>query len=115
MVASYQVTEVVGSKVAGEIVDTLDELAREGARKMLHRALEAEVAEYLGRERYERVEAFCGNRNGHARERTLGVGTWGVPVPPRVSDVPEGMRAFESKIWGGALRPRALHASGPEI
>ncbi len=99
MVARYHVTEVGGSKVAGEIVDALDELAREGARKMLHRALEAEVAEYLGRERYERVEPFCGNRNGHARERTLGIGTWAVPVrPPRVSDVPEGMPAFASKI-----------------
>ncbi len=99
MVARYHVTEVVGSKVAGEIVDALDEVAREGARRMLHQALEAEVAEHLGRERYARTGEFRGNRNGHARERTLGIGTWAVPVrPPRVSDVPEGMPAFASKI-----------------
>ena len=47
MVAGYHVTDVIGSNVAGEIVPALDELAREGARQMLEKALKDEVAEHL--------------------------------------------------------------------
>jgi transposase-like protein len=91
MVAPYHVADVNGSKVAGTIEDVLDRLARDGARQMLERALEAEVHEFLGRERYQRGPDFRGYRNGHGRERTVGIGTWAVPVKvPRVSDVPEG-------------------------
>lgn len=46
------VNGVTGPKVVGEIVDILDQLAREGARLMLERALSAEVNEFLGRQRY---------------------------------------------------------------
>ena len=45
---------------AGEMTLTLDEIAREGARRMLQAALEAEVAAYLERFRGERDE------RGHA-------------------------------------------------
>jgi hypothetical protein len=51
MVAPYHVADVKESKVAGTIEDVLDRLARDGARQMLDRALEAEVHEFLGRER----------------------------------------------------------------
>lgn len=99
MVARYHVTDVVGSNVAGEIVDALDALAREGARQMLEKALMNEVAEHLGRERWERSGDFRGNRNGRGRKRTVAIGTWAVPVQaPRVSDVPESMPKFQSKI-----------------
>ena len=99
MVARYHVTEVIGSNVAGEIVDALDALAREGARQMLEKALMNEVAEHLGRDPWERSDDFRGNRNGRARKRTVGIGTWAVPVhPPRVSDVPEGTPKFRSQI-----------------
>ena len=37
--------------------DPLEALARQGARQMLQAALEAEVAEHLQRQRYERGEA----------------------------------------------------------
>lgn len=99
MVARYHVNEVDGPKVVGEIVDALDQLAREGARLILERALSAEVDEFLGRERYARGGEFRGYRNGHGRPRTVGIGTWAVPVKaPRVCDVPEEMPAFESAI-----------------
>lgn len=99
MVARYHVSGGESPKVVGEIVDTLDRLAREGARLMLERALSAEVDEFLGRERYGRGGEFRGYRNGHGRPRTVGVGTWAVPVrAPRVSDVPEQTPAFESAI-----------------
>lgn len=67
----------------------LDALAREGARRMIAAALEAEVADYIGR--------FAGEldedgrrlvvRNGRARERKLTVGAGTVAVrAPRVND-----------------------------
>jgi putative transposase len=97
--ARYHVGAVDDGKVAGEITDALDQLAREGARLMLERALAAEVDEFLGRERYVRRGEFRGYRNGHGRARTVGVGTWAVPVrAPRVSDVPKDMPGFESAI-----------------
>src|SRR5271156_1508709 len=68
---------------------TLDDLAREGARRMIATALEAEVDEY--------VASFTGEvdedgrrlvvRNGRARERRVTVGSGAVPVrAPRVND-----------------------------
>ena len=38
---------LVESEMEGEMLPTLDEIAREGARRMLISALEAEVANYL--------------------------------------------------------------------
>lgn len=99
MVADYHVEDVVGAKVAGTIVDALDQVAREGARSMLQRALEVEVDEFLGRERYQRGREFRGYRNGYRQARTVGIGTWAVPVrTPRVSDTPAGSAGFESKV-----------------
>ena len=99
MVARYHVTDVIGSNVVGEITDALDSLAREGARRMLEKALHTEVAEYLGRQAWERSDEFRGHRNGRGRKRTVAIGTWAVPVQaPRVSDVPQGMPKFKSKV-----------------
>ncbi|HEY5640188.1 MAG TPA: IS256 family transposase [Dehalococcoidia bacterium] len=68
---------------------TLDDLAREGARRMLMAALAAEVAQYIDEHGEERNEA--GHRlvvrNGRAKARkvTCGAGTLEVPAP-RVND-----------------------------
>ena len=54
----------------------LDEIAREGARRMLARALEAEVQAYIdsaSAERDERGHALVA-KNGHAREREIVLG-----------------------------------------
>ena len=54
----------------------LDEIAREGARRMLARALEAEVQAYIDSasgERDERGHALVA-KNGHAREREIVLG-----------------------------------------
>ena len=81
------------------IIDTLGTIAREGARRMLEHALRAEVDERLGRARYERGPAFTGYRNGYARPREIGIGTWSVPIrAPRLSDLPPDEPAFESAI-----------------
>jgi putative transposase len=81
--------------------DRLEETVREGARRMLQAMLEAEVAEFLGRGRYERGGEFRGYRNGHQPRRQVGVGMGAVEVQlPRVSDVPEGVDPFSSQILG---------------
>lgn len=93
------------------VTPTLDELAREGARRMLQAALEAEVADYLERHRGERDEAGRALvvRNGKARPRkvTMGAGTVEV-VAPRVNDRrvdAEGERQrFTSKILPPYMR-----------
>ena len=72
-----------------EAAVTLDDLAREGARRMIAAALEAEVDEYvcsfvdeLGEDGKRLVV-----RNGRARERRLTVGSGTVPIrAPRVND-----------------------------
>jgi putative transposase len=63
----------------------LDQLVLLGAQKMVQQALEDEVSEYLGRQRYERQmnETEKHYRNGYAKERhlTAGCGNFGVRVP----------------------------------
>jgi transposase-like protein len=74
---------------AAEVGETLEEVVRRGAQEMLRRALEEEVAAFLGRDRYDREGVFRGYRNGYAPERTVGSGLGAVTVrAPRVRDVP---------------------------
>ena len=67
----------------------LDDLAREGARQMLVKALETEVATYLAAGAGERDDdghaLVVRNGKGRARKVTLGSGTIGVQAP-RVND-----------------------------
>lgn len=81
--------------------DVLEQLVKAGARKMLQNALEAEVDEFLGRQRYERTDDKRGYRNGHLPARTIGVGMGAVEIRlPRVSDVPPEVSpgGFQSEI-----------------
>lgn len=87
-------------QAAETVVPTLEDLAREGARRMLATALELEVAEYIGRH----VEARDATghrlvvRNGKAKERKVLIA--GLPVPvqaPRVDDRREGEK-FTSAV-----------------
>jgi putative transposase len=99
MEESYHAAGLVDPGADDEIGSALEELVREGARLMLERALEAEIDEFLGRERYARGAEFRGYRNGYQRPREIAVGSWSVPVrAPRVADVPEGLPEFESEI-----------------
>jgi transposase-like protein len=85
------------------IEEALEEIAREGARRLLAEMLELEVTEFLGRLRYERGGAFRGYRNGHAPEREIGVGFGAIKVRmPRVSSVPKEVvpEGYQSKIVG---------------
>ena len=81
--------------------DLLEQMAREGAQRMLQAALRAEVDSFLQRGRYQRAGEFRGYRNGHLPERSVGVGMGAVTVrQPRVSDVPAGVEPFQSELLG---------------
>src|SRR5246500_289378 len=72
-----------------EMLDSLDALAREGARRMIATALRAEADEYVERHSDEVDED--GHRlvvrNGRARERKVTVGSGTIPIKaPRVND-----------------------------
>jgi putative transposase len=95
---------------ADAVGEELDELAREGARRMLMQALDAEVADYI--ERHQDARDDEGHalvvRNGRARKRrvTLGCGTVEVEAP-RVNDqrVVNGERArFTSELLPPYMR-----------
>jgi putative transposase len=92
------------------VASVLDELAREGARRMIAVALEAEVAEYVARHEGERDDDGHALvvRHGQARERLLTVGAGTVKVrAPRVNDkrTVEGERQkFTSRILPPYMR-----------
>ena len=96
--------DVPGTTAAAVVGSGLDELAREGARRMLVAALEVEVTDYLvrvGEARDERGHAEV-VRNGHGQPRkvTLGAGTIAVRAP-RVDDrrvVDGAKQTFRSRI-----------------
>jgi transposase-like protein len=94
----------------GEVALTLDEIAREGARRMLLTALDAEVSAYLEAHRQERDTAGYALvvRNGRARPRTVTFGAGTVEVrAPRVNDrrVVQGERQrFTSELLPPYMR-----------
>jgi len=97
--SAYQKHSTIPSVPTAQIVTSIEALARQGAQQILERALAAEVDAYLGRARYERTQPVRGYRNGYARPREIGIGTWAVPVrAPRVADVPDAEAAFRSRI-----------------
>lgn len=88
----------------------LDEIAREGARRMLAQALEAEVADYIERhqelDEHGRAQVV---RNGKARPRKVTVGSGTIEVrAPRVDDRRESddgsRRRFHSQILPPYMR-----------
>jgi putative transposase len=80
---------VADEQTSAEMASTLDELVREGARRMLAAALEAEVDAYVvafAAERDEEGKRLV-VRNGHAPTRTVTTGAGPVEITqPRVDD-----------------------------
>lgn len=56
------------------VSDTLEAVAREGARRMLAHALQAEVHVYVGRDRYEPGGRVTGYRPGYGARSASGPG-----------------------------------------
>ena len=87
---------------------TLDELAREGARRMIAAALEAEVDDYVSSFTDEVGEdgKRLVVRNGRARERRVTVGSGTVPVrAPRVNDKRVDEETGERKRFSSKILP----------
>ena len=110
----YKLTTDDSESIAPELTQSLDELAREGARRLIAEGLRLEVDEYVAKLRHlrdERGHALV-VRNGRARERTvqLGVGPVKIKVP-RVHDRRPGER-FASCILPPYMRrsPRITEA-----
>ena len=89
-----------------EVQQTLDELARQGARRMIAEALDMEVEEYIAKMRHLRDEQGHALvvRNGKGQERnvTLGAGAIGLQAP-RVNDQRPAYR-FSSRILPPYMR-----------
>src|SRR5512132_4643714 len=91
-----------------EIAVTLDDLAREGARRMIAAALEAEVDEYVAScvevidEHGKRLVV----RNGRARERRVTIGSGTVAIrAPRVNDKRVDEQTGERKRFSSKILP----------
>jgi transposase-like protein len=105
---------VTDAQARPELRLDLDELAREGARRMLAQALEAEVDAYLAAhadqvdERGRRLVV----RNGHAPVRTLAMGAGAVEVArPRVNDQRVDPETGERARFVSAILPRWVRRS----
>ncbi len=94
---------------AGEESDPIEAIGRLGARLILQQALEEELSEFLGRERYERRGTPISYRNGYERVR---VKTTAGPLAlerPRLRNA--SRLGFVSEIVGkGVARTQALEA-----
>jgi putative transposase len=91
-----------------EVAVTLDDLAREGARRMIASALEAEVADYVERFAEDRDEdgKRVVVRNGRARERKVTIGSGTVRVrAPRVNDKRIDEETGERQRFGSKILP----------
>jgi transposase-like protein len=89
-----------------QVVRSLDELAREGARRMIAAALELEVEQYIGRLRHLRDDNGHALvvRNGKAKPRTVSLGAGPVELQaPRINDRRSDHR-FTSKILPPYMR-----------
>jgi transposase-like protein len=97
------VIELKNPAVANEVRDALTEVLRDGARRLLAEAVEAEVDEFLQQHRHKRDAAGRQRvvRNGHLPARTIQTGIGAVAVQaPRVRD-----RGGEIRFTSALLPP----------
>lgn len=96
----------------GDLGEVLEAVARLGARLLLQTALEAEVTEFLGRNRYQRrhgaVAAKDGSRNGYS---PLTIKTTSGPVSLQRPKLRGTTAAFASRLLGqGVTRTNAIES-----
>jgi transposase-like protein len=102
----YKSTTIEGQEQIPEITQSLDELAREGARRMILAALELEVEQYVEKLRHLRDEDGHALvvRNGKTKPRTVSLGAGSIEFQtPRVDDRRPDQR-FTSKILPPYMR-----------
>lgn len=97
-----------------ELMLDLDAIAREGAKRMLARALEAEVEAYLEAARDERDERGRALvvRNGHAKSREVVCGAGAIEVrAPRVNDKRVDEETGERRRFKSSVLPPYVRRS----
>jgi putative transposase len=102
----------VGEESEGRV--TLDDLAREGARRMIAAALEAEVDEYVASfvEEIDEDGKRLVVRNGKAKERKVTVGSGTLPIrAPRVNDKRVDEQTGERQRFCSRILPRYARRS----
>ena len=102
-------TSIVALRQPGAVDDPLTEIAREGARRMLASALEAEVEAFLDRHADERLSDGRRRvvRHGHGPERAIQTGIGALEVRrPKVRDRAAGMDADERVRFTSSILPR---------
>jgi putative transposase len=97
---------------AGDLADAIEQVARLGARLLLQSALEAEVTQFLGRDRYQRAAgvegAQPGMRNGYCPTT---VKTTAGPVTLQRPKLRGTTERFASQLFGtGVTKTNALEA-----
>src|SRR6266540_2116035 len=105
---------VTDEAARSELAMSLDELAREGARRMLAAALEAEVDAYLATHADQTDEHGhrLVRRNGHAPARTIATGTGQVEVTrPRVDDRRMDPATGQRQQFHSVILPRWVRRS----
>ncbi|MGH3428515.1 MAG: IS256 family transposase, partial [Mycobacteriales bacterium] len=105
-----QIDELFASE--GDLGAVLEQVAALGARLLLQSALEAEVSQFLGRERYERRKepelANEGSRNGYS---ALSIKTTAGPISLERPKLRGTTAAFASRLLGaGVTRTNAIEA-----
>lgn len=87
---------------------TLDDLAREGARRMIATALQAEVTDYVERfaDEVDQDGKRLVVRNGRARERKITIGSGTLPIrAPRVNDKRVDEQTGERQRFSSKILP----------
>jgi len=95
-----------------DLVEVLEDVARLGARLLIQNAVEAEVAEFLGRARYQRAAAAAqaqpGHRNGYCPTT---VKTTSGPVTVHRPKLRGTTERFASRLFGtGVTKTNALES-----
>jgi transposase-like protein len=102
-------TSIVALRQPGAVDDPLTEIAREGARRMLASALEAEVEAFLSRHADERLPDGRQRvvRHGHGPERAIQTGIGALEVRrPKVRDRAAGADTTDRVRFTSAILPR---------
>jgi len=115
-----QIKENLSNEINPEVRDPLTEVLREGARKMLALAIEAEVEEFISQ--YHTLKDEGGRRaivrNGYPGERDILTGLGSIPVSvPRVRDrrkeVSQPVQFTSSILPKSFERPKVWKSSFP--
>jgi transposase-like protein len=104
-----EIAELIAGATTGSLLDHFEQVARLAVRLVMQSALEAEITEFLGRDRYARGEReHAGSRNGYT---SMSVKTTAGEVTLQRPKLRSTDQAFASRLLGkGVTRTNALES-----